>query len=518
MSTGPRARAWIVALIALLLAGITAASRIPFVSHVLYARDSANFALALSHYNVGFHQPDPPGYPLYVGIAALVNPWLQDANASYVYVGIAASAAAVGVLFLLASRMYGVWVGLASAILLGASVGFWGYGEVARPYTCLAFTTTLVAWLCYLMWEGHRSLAVLSGLVLGIASGVQQDALTFLGPLWLVSVWRAGILRLFLSTVVICLTVASWLLPTVQLSGGWDAFQQASSAESSSILFTYSVPYTGLPGLRHNTETLVLFLSQTFGLSALITIYAMGRFLTFKALVSDRRLPFLLLWFLPPALVCATVHVGDPGCVLPLLPPLCIVTAVGIRDIAGDFRSALLLISGRHQRLSVLARSASAAGSTLAVFLVLGLVVWNAIAFLLTPGPAHLAEIRSVDSILLNQVEYARSLQPESVIVLAKERFRQFEYYLPEYNVQLLYDEHQQGYIEARRSYQIPDGVSTVLVMDFGRPPGGFPGAMGGEVALVDSPQQNVGVWRFDVRAGDTIHYGYDYFAVDGRG
>ncbi len=496
---------------------VTAASRWPFASRMLYAWDSANFALALSYYNVGFHQPHPPGYPLYVGLASLLNLWLQDPNSSYVLISILTSAGAVGALFLLGTAMYGPWVGLGSATILAATVGFWGYGEVAYPYTSLSFFGTLVALLCYLLWRGHRSVAILCGLVLGIAGGFRQDTLLFLGPLWLVSVWQAGIPRLILSALVLGLAVASWLMPAVLLSGGWDAFQKASGAQTNYVLSTYSVPYAGLGALRRNAETLLLFLKQMFGLSGLVTLYALGRFLTFKSLVADRRLPFLLLWFLPPLAVYLVIHIGDPGYVLSLLPPLCIVTAVGVRDIAHDLQSALLLLSGHHQRLFGLARLSGGLGGSLAMLLVSCLVIWNVSAFLTTPGPVRLTEIRAIDTILRNQVEYARNLNSGSVVVLAKERFRQFKYYLPEYNLKLLYDEYQEGYLEARQSYHVPEGVDTILVMDFGKHPVQAQEAVGGEIVLDSNPRHWATLWRFEVRPGDTIHYGYDYFAVDRR-
>ncbi len=510
-------RPWALPLVACLLMAATAASRLPFVSRMLYAWDSANFALALGYYNVAFHQPHPPGYPLYVGIAKLVDLWVQDPNASYVYVSIATSAGAVAALFLLASRMYDPWVGLASAAVLAASVGFWGYGEVAYPYTSLAFFGTLVAWLCYLMWQGHRSVAILSGLVLGIAGGVREDTLIFLGPLWLISVWRTGFLRLLFGGLVLGLVVASWLIPAVQLSGGWATFQKASDAQSSYVLSTYSALLGGLTGLRRNTETLILFLKQMFGLSLAVAVYFVGRFLTFKALVADHRLAFLLLWFLPPTIVYLLIHIGDPGYVLSLLPPLCLVTGVGIRDIAYDARSALLLLSGRHRRFSRVAGLAGWGSATLGALLVVGLVVWNVDAFLETPGPVRLTEIRTIDNILSRQVGYARDFQPNSVVILAKDRLRQFKYYLPQYNLRLLYDEYQQGYREARYSYQIPEGVTKVLVMDFEKPPARFPGAEGGERVLSDGTDGRVSLWQFDVKPGDTIMYGYDYFAVNGR-
>lgn len=510
-------RPWSLPLVACLLMAATAASRLPFVSRMLYAWDSANFALALDYYNVAFHQPQPPGYPLYVGIAWLVHLWVPDPNASYVYVGIAASGGAVAALFLLASRMYDPWVGLASAAVLGAGVGFWGYGEVAYPYTSLAFFGTLVAWLCYLMWQGHRSVAILSGLVLGIAGGVREDTLFFLGPLWLISLWRTGFLRLLLSTLVLGLVVASWMIPAVQLSGGWEVYQKASSAQSGYILSTYSALFGGLTGLRRNTETLILFLKQMFGLSLAVGVYFIGRFLTFKALVADHRLAFLLLWFLPPALVYTLVHIGDPGYVLSLLPPLCLVTGVGIRDIAYDARSALLLLAGRYRRLSRLGALAEGGSAALGVLLVVGLVAWNVDAFTRTPGPVRLVEIRTIDNILSRQVEYTRGFRPGSAVILAKERLRQFKYYLPEYPQQLLFDEYQEGYREARYSFRIPDGVTTVLVMDFGKPPAQPPNAAGGELVLSDDGYGRVSLWQFDVKPGDTIMYGYDYFAVNGR-
>jgi len=500
-----------------LLAAATVASRLPFTSRMLYAWDSANFALALERYNVAFHQPHPPGYPLYVGVAWLVNQWTGDPNASYVAVSVAASAGAVAVLFLLATRMYDPWVGLASAVLLGASVGFWGYGEVAYPYTCLAFLGTLIAWLSFLMWQGERWPAVLSGLLLGLAAGVREDILLFLGPLWLSGVWRAGLLRAILSSVVLALVIAAWMIPMVQLSGGWDTYQRAASAQSSYILSTYSALLGGLTGLRRNTETLILFLKQIFGLTLALLLYSVGRFLTLKALVSDYRLPFLLIWFLPPTIVYTLVHIGDPGYVLSLLPPLCIVAGVGVLDVVYDARSALLLLAARCKRLSRVGAAAEGASAMLGALLVAGLVAWNVDAFIRTPGPVRLVEIRTIDNILTHQVEYARRFPPGSVVILAKERLRQFRFYLPQYNQRLLFDEYQQGYREARYSFQIPDGVDTVLVMDFGRPPARLPSAAGGEVVLSDGPEGRVSLWQFAVRPGDTILYGYDLFEIQGR-
>jgi len=71
----------------------TLLTRVPLASHYLFSWDSANFAFALDKYNVAAHQPHPPGYPLYVATAWLLRPLFADANAVYVALSVAASAA-----------------------------------------------------------------------------------------------------------------------------------------------------------------------------------------------------------------------------------------------------------------------------------------------------------------------------------------------------------------------------------------------------------------------------------------
>src|SRR6266540_4534831 len=135
----------------------TVASRLPFMTRALYAFDSANYALAVrDFYNVAFHQPHPPGYPLYVGIARFVNLALNDANRALIVEGIAWSVLAVVTTALLGKALFGRAVGLLAATLLVFTVGFWGYGEVAYPYVALAGETAVLAWLALATLRGHR--------------------------------------------------------------------------------------------------------------------------------------------------------------------------------------------------------------------------------------------------------------------------------------------------------------------------------------------------------------------------
>jgi len=74
---------------------LTLLTRLPFRSHLLYDHDSVQFALGLRDYDVYLHQPHPPGYFLYVHAAKLLNFFIGDANSSFVWISMIASACAV---------------------------------------------------------------------------------------------------------------------------------------------------------------------------------------------------------------------------------------------------------------------------------------------------------------------------------------------------------------------------------------------------------------------------------------
>src|SRR5438132_8957735 len=108
----PRGRgSFALAASALVIAAV--ATRLPFMTQTLYAFDSANYALAVrDFYNVAFHQPHPPGYPLYVFLARAIDLVAHDANKALIIEGILWSTLAVGCTTILARQMFGRLSGL----------------------------------------------------------------------------------------------------------------------------------------------------------------------------------------------------------------------------------------------------------------------------------------------------------------------------------------------------------------------------------------------------------------------
>jgi 4-amino-4-deoxy-L-arabinose transferase-like glycosyltransferase len=95
--------------IAIALAIFVVATRLPFVTQVLWEWDSVLYARALEQ---GFHvstdivdqRPHPPGYVLYVALASLFRAVFGNSNAALVAIAIVASAGATVLLYLLARR------------------------------------------------------------------------------------------------------------------------------------------------------------------------------------------------------------------------------------------------------------------------------------------------------------------------------------------------------------------------------------------------------------------------------
>jgi hypothetical protein len=535
-----------VAFWAVSLGVLTVLSRIPLRSHYLFAWDSANFALALDQYNVAFHQPQPPGYPLYVATAWLVRLALHDANASYVALSIVASGLAVVFLVLAAGRLYGRTTALLAGVLLATSSVFWSQGEVAYPYAFLACFSALVGWLCvevqssrFKDQSGSRGdvLVVAIGVVLGIAAGFRTELLGFLlpgpggvvvplpvgflVPLWLYvallrpGAWRRKVAALVVGGVACAAVVVAWYLPMVARSGGWAAYQQATGSYYTYFIETTSGAGKLLVGLLENMRDVVGFLYNGVGLALVPMVYFLGRYFAPGRLVTDGRARLVTLWLAPPVLFYVTVHIGNPGYVLSFLPAACIYAAEALLGLLEDVRQAaveLIRRLGENAFLRALSERGWLVPTAIVAALAIGLS--NAVLFRLGTGEGRYPEIRQIDRIFARQLAYIQQRYPPgSTLLVAYDRSRQYHYYLPPYRINLLFDVAVAGavtdtsrYWERRTELTVPAGTTTILFPDLVQNSSDNPG-------LVQHVDLGEGVDLFvaAVQPGDKVRYGYQY-------
>jgi len=490
------------------LAAFVLVTRWPIRSHYLFSWDAANFAAALDDFNVVFHHPHPPGYPLYVGAAWLLRPLLGGANASFVALSLGASVVAIVLLLGLSWRLYGPRVAVLATALFAVSPNFWGHGAVAYSYAFLALGATLVAWCAVETRWGGRDMVLAGAAALGVAGGFRPDLVVFLFPVWMYGSFPRGCRRMGAGLTIMAVVVVGWLAPTIALSGGWSAYLATSSTYARAWAVPTDAGWAALVvGIAANVGQLAAFAARSFGPVWLgLLVFAAGRLFAPRALAADRRSWLLLVWMMPALGFYALVHIGNLGYLLSVLPACAIVGALAIVDVTAELTAV------------VPARLAAWAGLRRVLAITIGGLACGteALLFLFSNGPVSWHEIRAVDSLLGEEVPYLAALPPDRTLVLAYDRFAQLEHYLPALStsgrirsLDGLLGPDTSG--DLHTDLLIPNGVELVVFPDLGmdaadRPTGMRRVNLGG------------GVWMYEaqVSAGAHLRLGYGYARVVG--
>ncbi len=398
--------------VALVLAGVVLVSRLLFASHTLWAWDSVLYARALEN---GFHvgtdladqRPHPPGYIFYVAAASALRLLTRDSNAALVTVSIFASALTAAAVYLLCRRYADR--ALAIVVALGAASAplVWTYSEVAMPYALLGLLSVVFAVALRDARSRPWPAALIASAGLGLAAGFRQDILLLLGPLWLWMLlarsWRE---RVF-CVVAIGIACLLWFVPSAVLSGG--AAYLASLGGQATRVSELS-PAGGGDALLRNTLLTVYALWWGLLGFALLLVAAIIAALTARRRLTGDAL-FFALWLIPAALVYVTIHIGDPGYLMSMLPGLYVAVAA---------------------LLAPLARRAPRAVVTVAALL----VVLNVAVFAVADTPFSQRAIVRHDATLDARLAFVRAtFAPASVVILAQSEYLTARYYLPEYRV-----------------------------------------------------------------------------------
>jgi dolichyl-phosphate-mannose-protein mannosyltransferase len=490
----------------------TVISRVLFMTRTLYAFDSANYALGVrDFYNVAFHQPHPPGYPLYVFFARAIQPVVQDANRALILEGIVWSAVAVACTTLLGRRLFGRTVGLLSGLLLFATVGFWGYGEVAYPYVALAGETAALALLTHHVLSGNPRSIVALGAVWAVSLGVRWDAAVFCLPLALWALlavsWRLRISSVALAAAI----VVAFAIPMVALTGGWDVYRQAMadylrawSPQSAYVVGDFASGGDTQAG--YNLNFLVNYLRQMLGVGLILILYLFGRRFAPSVLAGDYRSRFLALWVTPPLLVYVFVHLGEPGYVLSLAPQAALLIALSITDLRDEMVRLAQLVRARRWSWTPAPRTI---GVTTAIVLTVAIVGWNVQAFARGVGPGRLPDLRAHDATTQAQVDFIRQQDARTTFVLSHDIFRQLHYYVPEYRGDLLFSEYVPEFRTALTRTDLPSGTQQVVVLDSPLKVAQDDAGQTREVVL--SGQPRVSVWLVNAAGAKAVEHGYQF-------
>jgi Protein of unknown function (DUF2723) len=274
-----------------LLTAVTFLSRLPFVGKYPTEWDSIQQVMGLDRFDVRIDSPHAPGYWLYVEAGRFVRALTPlDAAHSMVVLAALASAATVGVTYLVGRDLAGRFTGLLAAGFLIVSPHNWFYGAVVGNYAFDGLACALLILFALRAQPGSRS-GIAAAVVLALAIGFRQSAIFLLAPLALVPVVRSGLTlrRVAAAALAFAAVLALWVVPmSVEQPGGMPALRAASREMWQGSVGQTSVFSNGPPERKHQNR--VETTGQT--LAALVFLFpAAGGGLVVWAVAALRRKP-----------------------------------------------------------------------------------------------------------------------------------------------------------------------------------------------------------------------------------
>jgi hypothetical protein len=340
-------------------------TRLPAMANYL-SIDNVNLAFSLEKFDPRIHQPQPPGYPLFVLFARFLNTFFSDPEKTFVAVSLIVASLSLFTAFALGAKMFSHWAGGAAAFLLLVNPVFWqsNLDGPLRPH--LALFSLLTAYCCWRCWTGEKYFVYLGAIALGIGSGFRPDLIAFLFPLWFISSWAGtkswrSVVR---ASALLGAIVLVWAIALVAAMGGVPTFFKVmlgyASEQSArgSVVFGSSV----MAWLRQINRLVIWN-----GLAVISWIWALP-VLVFgrtehpgagakresdsaqpqnaepkrdSAQPQERRGilgPFFFIWLAPGWIIQALTHAEEPGHTLFSVAALCVLGGYVLSKLAArDF-------------------------------------------------------------------------------------------------------------------------------------------------------------------------------------
>jgi len=264
-----------------LLALVFLAFHLPYFPKSLEDLDSVNFALGVRDYDVGQHQPHPPGYPLYILIAKGLRLFTGSELSALSLLSMVAGAIGVVAMAALARQVIGGEPALWAVLMATASPLYWF--TAVRPLSDMAGLAAAVGVQALTLASTSARQLYLAAFCAALATGLRSQVAWLTVPLMVFVVAqgfnRAGSvgpgaslrrpgplgpgsrgskeqdppyssLALQLGGVVLAFTVGIllWFVPLVMITGGprayWAvlAFQGSADVTNIQILLTHHTP------------------------------------------------------------------------------------------------------------------------------------------------------------------------------------------------------------------------------------------------------------------------------------
>ena len=382
--------------------------------------DSVQFALATGKFDVALHQPQPPGYFLYVMMGRFFLLFTKDENTAFITVSILFSALTVVGVYYLAKELFDTESAVAAAAIAITSPVFWLHGEVALSYAPEAFMSVLFALLCFKMQKGEGRLYWAAAVALAVSGGIRQNTMVFLFPLWLYSMRGLGLRRAMASFAIFGVATAAWFIPMLHMTGGYGRYSAALKAH------WLDANWRGihLSWIAYNGRYMAKFLLYGLG-AALVPLTAAVYFQMrgFLRSADPARVLFFISWMLPAFLFHLLIFTH------PAVPGHSLIYQVGLFILAGKSLTALSsAISVKLPEKPGLLRKT----------IMYPVLAANAALFLFVPTQFSYEAVKGHDRMVSEYVDVVKRIfSPADTEIIGNNRFffgyRYAMYYLPEF-------------------------------------------------------------------------------------
>ena len=492
---------WVVACALLLLTQVVAAARFLSV-------DNVNLAFALEYFDPLNHQPQPPGYPLFVLFARGVNYFFGSVEHTFLFISVLATGLCLPVTAALGRRMFSEWSGKAAVLVLLVNPVFWQTGATSplRPFLALfSLLTAYCAWRC---WHSEARYALWGAVCVGVGTGFRPELLPVLFPLWFVAACvGTRSIRTVVAGVSILVTIV--LICTAGLVVAVGGVQSLAGLLGDYIVVQTRAESLVLGASLRGWLRQVGRIASWNGTAVFWWIWAVPfLFRRGRRGIEGSAAFFVGLWILPGLVLQALTHADSLGHTLFSIPAFCLVGAhvvmVAARRFEGEsdpfqmrdawFAGALIVSVMLFLNFFPMPNPETTAGSRPSVV--------NTMTFAV--NEASLGSVRSMDDIAFATLEELRRFTPAgrpSVIVssdLAKRiwflNWRILRYYEPTREIWSVADEatpktamrvKRYGSLESVAGdpvpVSVPKGGRILWIME---PLGGFDGELRENVAV----------------------------------
>ena len=316
----------------LILVALILVLRLPFHAEYLTKWDSCNYAFALEHFNISDHTPHPPGYPYYIGFAAIINFFVHNANLAYIIEGIILCAIAAIFIFLTGRLLFGYTEGLFAAILFIISPSCWYLSSTALSYMADA---TLASSVLFIALYAHKRTDMswpyrIMPIVLGLGAGFRIPGFILCLPLYIIHLldlnWRRRISSILI-VIIIAVAGYAWV---IRATGGWGEYINIVMLESGK----HGQALQRLLGnpiaeFERNIGQILLFIRESLGtlwfLFLLPLLFLKNIFIRFT-----REKALLCAAFAVPIIFITFIYANYTAIIFIFSPILCLTTVYGI--------------------------------------------------------------------------------------------------------------------------------------------------------------------------------------------